>query len=93
MISVHVRYFNILAGYAGKKEETIRLAGGTTGRQLIFHLASTYGEPFSGAVLSGEELSDHLRIFRNEQSLHGSALDVPLEDEDHLMLFPAVAGG
>jgi MoaD family protein len=93
VISIHVRYFNILAGYAGKKQETLRVAEGTTGRQLIFHLAATYSEPFRGAVLSGEELSDHLRIFCNEQSLHGEALEAPLADDDHIMLFPAVAGG
>jgi molybdopterin converting factor small subunit len=93
VISVSIRYFNILAGYSGKKQETLRLPEGTTGRQLILHLVAIYGEPFRGVVLSGEGLSDHLRIFRNEQSLHGEALDAPLEDEDHIMLFPAVAGG
>lgn len=93
MISVHVRYFNILAGYTGKKQETVKLPQETTGHQLMLHLAAIYGEPFRGAVLDGEGLSNHLRIFRNEQSLHGEALSSPLEDEDRIMLFPAVAGG
>jgi molybdopterin converting factor small subunit len=93
VISIHIHYFNILAGYSGKKQETLRLPDGITGYQLILHLIAIYGEPFRGAVLSGEGLSDYLRIFRNEQSLHGEALGDPLEDEDHIMLFPAVAGG
>lgn len=93
MISVHVRYFGILAGYTGKKHETLRLPKDMSGHQLMLRLASTYGEPFRGTVLNGEGLSDHLRIFRNEQSLHGEGLRAPLEDEDHIMLFPAVAGG
>lgn len=93
MISVHIRYFNILAGYTGRNQETLCLPEGMTGRQLVHHLAATYGDPFRGAVLKDEELSEHLRIFRNEQSLHGEDLSAPLEDEDHIMLFPAVAGG
>lgn len=93
VISVHIRYFSILAGYTGKKQETVRLPEKTTAYQLMLHLAATYGEPFRGTVLSREGLSDHLRFFRNEQSLHGDALAAPLQDEDHIMLFPAVAGG
>jgi molybdopterin converting factor small subunit len=93
VISVHIHYFNILARYSGKKRETLRLPKGTTGHQLILHLMVIYGEPFRGTVWNGEGLSDYLRIFRNEESLHGEALGAPLEDEDYIMLFPAVAGG
>ncbi len=93
MINVSVRYFNILSSYATKKGEQLRVAKATTVRDLIHKLVKINPPQFADAVLMEGEIREHLRIFRNDHPLDGDQLDEPIEDGDHFMLFPAVAGG
>ncbi len=93
MIKVNVRYFNLLATYAGVRQESLELAEGTTIRQLVAFLAGRHAGSFSEMVLPKGRLSPHLRIFCNESPINPDAMESILADGDTLLLFPAVAGG
>lgn len=92
-IAVRVRYYNVLAIYAGTKQTEVRVAPGTSTEQLLRQLAADSPELLRGALLRGEALSTYLRVFRNESLLVQQDFAAPLADGDDLMLFPAVAGG
>ena len=93
MINVSIRYFNILAAYAEKKNETVAVENGTTVKDLIHSLCQNKPPLFGEVVLLDGEIGHHLRVFRNERILDGDLLDEQLEHGDQLMLFPAIAGG
>lgn len=94
MITVHVRYFNILAALAETKQASIKVPQGMTLRQLIDHLAAINSDKFRAFLFDGDELHSYLRIFHNERLIKQTLLaDIIIEDGDEIMLFPAVAGG
>ena len=94
MITVHVRYFNILAALAETKQTSIEVPRGMTLRQLIDHLAAINSDKFRTFLFDGDELHSYLRIFHNERLIKPTLLaDITIEDGDEIMLFPAVAGG
>ena len=94
MITVTVRYHNLLRRVAGLAEETITLPAGTSLRDALERLAQRHGpalremlfEPAGGVSL-------HLAVFCNRQLVRSDQRDSPLTYGDELMLFPAVAGG
>ena len=92
-IVVRVRYFNVLADYAGAKRAEVVVPTGTTLRALLNHLIEINPEPFRRALSRGEMLSAYLRVFRNERVATPADFDAPLANGDEVMLFPAVAGG
>jgi len=92
-IIVRVRYFNVLADYAGTKRAQVAVPIGTTLRAFLNHLIAINPEPFRRALSRGDAFSSYLRVFRNERVLAQSDFDAPLADGDEVMLFPAVAGG
>lgn len=93
MITVTVRFFNLLAASAGNKPQSFELSDGTTTTQLVAHLANVYPPPFKNLVFQQDKISPHLRIFINQRLLSEAELDNALMDGDNLMLFPAIAGG
>lgn len=93
MITVKIRYFNLLATYAGGKQESLELDGDVTIRGLVSILAGRHPGAFSEMLLHDGQPSPHLRIFRNETPLNPQDLDLCLAEGDELLLFPAVAGG
>ncbi|MEW5717990.1 MAG: MoaD/ThiS family protein [Chloroflexota bacterium] len=92
-VVVRVRYFNVLADYAGTKRAEVVVPTGTTLRVFLNHLIEINPEPFRRALSRGEVFSSYLRIFRNERVVATADFDSPLADGDEVMLFPAVAGG
>ncbi len=93
VLTVRVRYFNVLADYAGAKRAEVKVPAGTTVRAFLQHLAEINPAAFRRALVHEGSLRSHLRVFRNEKLVAGEAFDLPLTDGDELMLFPAIAGG
>jgi molybdopterin converting factor small subunit len=93
MISVSVRYHNVLRQITGLQQETVPLSEPTLGA-LLEHLAVAHG-PALRTVLFGPEgqVSTHLVVFHNQQLAPRGQGDLPLADGDELMLFPAISGG
>ncbi len=90
---VHVRYFNVLADYAGMRSADVLVPDGMTVRSFLAHLVDINTERFRRAMANGDVLNSYLRVFRNQQMVAREALDVALSDGDEIWLFPAVAGG
>ena len=103
MISVTVRYHNLLLRIAGVAGETISLPAGApvpgpgTGASLhdaLERLAQRHEPPLRKMLFEPEgDISPHLAIFCNRRLVRPDQHDAPLADGDELMLFPAVAGG
>jgi MoaD family protein len=92
-IVVHVRYFNVLADYAGTKRAEVTVPTGISLRVFLNHLIESGPESLRRALSRGEMLNSYLRVFHNERVVAPEGFDAPLADGDEVMLFPAVAGG
>ncbi|MBL7183655.1 MAG: MoaD/ThiS family protein [Anaerolineae bacterium] len=94
MITVTVRYHNLLRRMTGVKEETISLPVGASLRDALEHLAQRHGPALQEMLFEPDGgISVHLVIFRNRQLVRPDQHDAPLTDGEELMLFPAIAGG
>jgi MoaD family protein len=93
MIRVTVRYFNILAAYAGTRTQVVELKEGSTSFDLILTVSHNNPPAFQEVVLQDGVPSPHLRVFRNNQSIDNDLLKTVITDGDEILLFPAVAGG
>jgi len=94
MISVSVRYHNILRQVAGSAEETVTLPAGTSLRGALEHLAERHGAHLRAMLFTPEgDVAAHLVVFRNRKLIHQDQRHLPLADGDELMLFPAISGG
>ncbi len=88
MISVTVRYHNLLLRIAGVAGETISL------HDALERLEQRHEPPLREMLFEPEgDISPHLAIFCNRRLVRPDQHDAPLADGDELMLFPAVAGG
>ncbi len=92
-ITVRVRYFNVLADYAGTKRAEVTLPAGTTVRGLLRHLAETNPARFRRALVHGDTFNASVRVFRNDRLVAGEDFEARIAEGDEFMLFPAVAGG
>lgn len=94
MITVTVRYHNLLRRMTGVAEETITLPVGTSLREALEHLAQRHGPALQEMLFDPDGgISLHLAIFCNRQLVRHGQHDTPLSADDELMLFPAIAGG
>ena len=94
MITVTVRYHNLLRRMASLAEETIPLPAGASLRDALEHLAQRHGPMLREMLFEPEGgVSVHLAIFRNRQLVRHDQHDAPLSADNKLMLFPAIAGG
>jgi molybdopterin converting factor small subunit len=94
MITVTVRYHNLLRRVTGVAEETITLPAGASLRDAMEHLTQRHGPKLRGMLLTPDGgISLHLVIFRNRQLVRPDQHDAPLSNDGELMLFPAIAGG
>ena len=94
MITLSVRYHNLLRRGAGLGKETFTLPQGATLRDALRYLAQLHGSPLREMLLEPEGgISLHLVVFRDDQLVHPDQHDVPLSDGQELMLFPAISGG
>lgn len=81
MATIKVTYFAILKDLAGKAEENLSIEQGITASQLYNRLAESYNFPLA--------LSD-IRVAVNDEF---SKLDYRIQDQDHIVFIPPVAGG
>ena len=94
MITVSVRYHNMLRRRAGVEQETITLGEGASLRAGLNHLADRHGPHLQQMLFSPQgDIVSHLVVFRNRKLVPHKRFDEPLSDGDELMLFPAIAGG
>ena len=94
MITVTVRYHNLLRRVTGVAEETITLPASTSLRDALEHLAQRHGPTLREMLFEPEGgVSVHLAVFRNRQLARPDQHDAPLTDGEELMLFPALSGG
>ena len=93
MITVSVRYHNVLRQITGVIRETIITPEGSL-LAVLRQLAGAHG-PALEALLFGQDdaISDHLVIFCNQKLVPSGQRDITLADGDELMLFPAISGG
>ena len=94
MITVTVRYHNLLRRMTGVAEETITLPEGASLRDALERLAQRHGPALQEMFFEPDGgISLHLAIFCNRQLVRHGQHDTPLSADDELMLFPAIAGG
>jgi molybdopterin converting factor small subunit len=94
MITVTVRYYNMLRLHTSLEGERLELPEGTEVAAAIQYLAGRHGPAFAGMLLSptGEPAS-HLVVFVNQQLVVAGGPAPPLADGDELKQFPAISGG
>ncbi len=93
MIQVKVRYFNILAAYAGTSKQMVEMTEGATILDLLLYIAQNNPASFREIMLQDGKPSPHLRVFRNNQLMDPDSFSTILLKGDEILLFPAVAGG
>ena len=93
MIEVSIKYFNILSAYAGQKEDTLTLPEMCTVLELIMNLVERNPPSFGSIVLTDGVVNPFIRLFVNDDMIHGDGFDRRLDDGDRVLLFPAVSGG
>jgi molybdopterin converting factor small subunit len=94
MISVTVRYYNMLRRHTGLACEPLELPEGTEMVVAVRHLADRHGPAFAEMLLSSSgELASHLVVFVNQQLVFPGGPTPTLADGDEVKLFPAISGG
>ena len=94
MISVNVRYYNLLRRRAGVGHATLRLPVGANLQTALQQMVSLHGRDLQEALLSPEDdVVSHLVVFCNDKLVHEDRAEFSLADGDELKLFPASSGG
>jgi molybdopterin converting factor small subunit len=94
MITVTVRYYNMLRRHTGLAYERLELPAGTEVVVAIRHLADRHGPAFAEMLLSPSgELASHLVVFVNQQHVSPGGPAPTLAAGDEVKLFPAISGG
>ena len=94
MITVTVRYYNMLRRHSGLACERLELPEDTEVSEAIRRLADRHGPAFAGMLLSPSGgLASHLVVFVNQQLVFPGGPAPPLADGDEVKLFPAISGG
>ena len=94
MITITVRYHNLLRRMTGVKEERVALPEGASLRDALERLAQRHGPALQEMLFEPDGgISLHLALFCNRQLVRHGQHDAPLSADDELMLFPAIAGG
>jgi MoaD family protein len=93
MITVRVRYFNMLGTFTGCKEESLSFPSPVTLLELVHFISNKYPGGFAQVALIEGGLAPHLRIFVNNKPLGWQDGETIMNHGDEVMLFPAVAGG
>jgi MoaD family protein len=94
MITVSVRYHNMLRHRTGVEREVIELSEGTNLPGALEVLAERHGQDLREMLFSSRGgVSPHLVIFRNGRLVAQDQRLSTLKNEDELALFPAISGG
>lgn len=93
MVTVRVRYHNMLRRITGVGHETLTIPQARL-MVLLEALADRHGPQLRAMLFAVEgDISSHLVIFCNERLVSHDKRDLKLHDGDELMLFPAISGG
>lgn len=89
------RLFANLAETAGTKRVEVSAEAGDTFRDAFEQLLEAHPELESEVLDEDGELSDHVRVLRNNHNpfVSDEGFDTVLEEGDELALFPPVSGG
>lgn len=94
MISVDVRYHNILRRHTGVRTDSLSLRAGTRLGEALERVGERHGPHLRDMLFSPEgDIASHLVVFCNGRLVHGDRAGFQLSDGDQLMLFPATSGG
>ena len=94
MITIVVRFHNILRRVADAERDELSLPERTSLREVLARLKHLHGEPLGEMLLMPNgNVASHLVVFRNGSLLSRDDYSEPLADQDELQLFPAVSGG
>jgi len=94
MITIAVRYHNLLRRTTGLVEETVVLGESASVRDVLMHLAEHHGAPLREMLLEPDGgISLHLVVFCDQRLVRRDQHDALLSDGDEMMLFPAISGG
>jgi MoaD family protein len=94
MISISVRYYNMLRRRTGVEREEIELPAGTALRAALDLLVARHGPRLGEMIFTPEgTVASHLVVFHDRKLVPHDQLDRTLADGDELMLFPAISGG
>ncbi len=94
MITVTVRYHNILRNRAGLEQESLELPQGTGVGEAIRQLAERHGSSLAAMLLAPDGgISPYLVVFHNGQLVFPAKQPLPLAGGDELKLFPSISGG
>jgi MoaD family protein len=93
MVTIRVRYFNMLRRAAGVEQESFTLHADTL-LAALEQIGERHGPRLRAMLFSADgEISPHLVIFCNQRLVGHDQLDRALAEGDELMLFPAISGG
>lgn len=88
-----ISYFATLREFTRKREEPWPTTPATV-RALLGELVAAYGEEFASWVLpDGQSLGLSIVLVNGKDVRSLQGLDTPLQDSDHVFIFPPVAGG
>ena len=94
MISVSVRYHNMLKRRAGRRDETLTLQDGALLGDALQEMAEHHGPQLREMLFAADgEVAPHLVVFCNSKLVSRDRAEFALADGDELMLFPATSGG
>ena len=94
MISVSVRYHNMLKRRAGTRGETLELPDGSQIHDALQEMSARHGPQLHEMLFTPDgEVAPHLVVFCNSKLVPRDRAEFALADGDELMLFPATSGG
>lgn len=93
MVTVLVRYFGILAGHAGRRNETVQVPRGSTVTGLLRHLAQANSGSLGTVLMSRDALSPLVQVLHNQRPLDDASIQDELADGDEILFLPVVSGG
>ena len=91
-MSVEVKIPTVLRKHTNN--EAVLAANGSTIRELIDDIASTYPEFREKVLAEGGELHRFINVYANDEDVrYLEGLDTKVQDGDSVAILPAVAGG
>ena len=95
MIAVKVSFLSLLKDRIGVKELNLDLEDNSTINDVFSELFEKFGDDIKTVLVKKTgELNDHVVIMLNEKNIRSlDDLDTKIQNNDEIMLLPAIAGG